>query len=127
MDRHPDRAEHLADVTPSASAVASLFDIIDQADLVVECASIQAARDIALSVLTKGTDLMLLSIGALVDADFRDQVYAAALRTTVAFISRQAPSGASTHSLQHQGGNEPGDTHYDQAFSGPRDRPLRHP
>ena len=78
MDRHPDRAQHLADSTPAASAVVSLFDIIDQADLVVECASIQAARDIALSVLTNGTDLMLLSIGALVDAHFRQQVYAAA-------------------------------------------------
>ncbi|MFZ0926420.1 MAG: aspartate dehydrogenase [Halobacteriota archaeon] len=78
MDRHLDRAQHLADVTPAASAVVSLFDVIDQADLVVECASIQAARDIALTVLTKGTDLMLLSIGALVDADFRHQVYAAA-------------------------------------------------
>ena len=77
MDRHPDRAQHLADTTPAASSV-SLFDIIDQADLVVECASMQAARDIALSVLTKGTDLMLLSIGALVDADFRRQVYEAA-------------------------------------------------
>ncbi|MGZ4847152.1 MAG: NAD(P)-binding domain-containing protein, partial [Halobacteriota archaeon] len=63
MDRHPDRAQHLADTTPAASS-ASLYDIIDRADLVVECASIQAARDIALSVLTKGTDLMLLSIGA---------------------------------------------------------------
>jgi aspartate dehydrogenase len=77
MDRHPDRAQHLADTTPNASS-ASLFDIIDQADLVVECASMQAARDIALSVLTKGKDLMLLSIGALVDGDFRQQVYAAA-------------------------------------------------
>jgi aspartate dehydrogenase len=78
FDRHPDRAQRLADTTPAASAVASLSDIIDQAQLVVECASIQAARDFALSVLTKETDLMLLSIGALADADFRRQVYEAA-------------------------------------------------
>jgi|GEM_PF-5381263 len=44
IDRHPDRAQHLAEATPAASAVFSLFDVIDQADLVVECASIQAAR-----------------------------------------------------------------------------------
>ena len=78
MDRHLDRAQHLADVSAAATAVVSLQQIIDSSDLVVECASVQAARDIALSVLTKGKDLMLLSVGALVDADFRQRVYAAA-------------------------------------------------
>jgi len=78
MDRHLDRAQHLADVSATATAVVSLEQIIDGSDLIVECASVQAARDIALSVLTKGKDLMILSVGALVDADFRQRAYTAA-------------------------------------------------
>ncbi|MGZ4864190.1 MAG: aspartate dehydrogenase [Halobacteriota archaeon] len=78
FDRHLDRAQHLADINPTASAVASLHQILDGSDLVVECASAQAAHDIALSVLKKGKDLMILSVGALVDADFRQTIHEAA-------------------------------------------------
>lgn len=78
LDRHLDRAQHLADISAAATAVASLQQIVDGSDLVVECASVQAARDIALSVLKKGKDLMILSVGALVDADFRQSIYEAA-------------------------------------------------
>jgi aspartate dehydrogenase len=78
LDRHLDRAQHLADISAAATAVASLQQIVDGSDLVVECASVQAVRDIALSVLKKGKDLMILSVGALVDADFRQSIYEAA-------------------------------------------------
>jgi aspartate dehydrogenase len=78
LDRHLDRAQHLADISAAATAVASLQQIVDGSDLVVECASVQAARDIALSVLKKGKDLMILSVGALVDADFRHRIFEAA-------------------------------------------------
>ncbi len=78
MDRHTDRAQRLAAKLKVTSAPVPLSDILDQADLVVECASIQAAQDIGLDVLRRGTDLMLLSVGALVDAGFRKQVFRAA-------------------------------------------------
>jgi aspartate dehydrogenase len=78
LDRHLDRAQHLADISAAATAVASLQQIVEGSDLVVECASVQAARDIALSVLKKGKGLMILSVGALVDADFRQSIYEAA-------------------------------------------------
>ncbi len=78
MDRHPERAQRLTRILEVKSAAVSLPDILDQADLVVECASIQAAQDIALSVLTRGVDLMLLSVGALADRSFRQQVFQAA-------------------------------------------------
>ena len=78
LDRHLDRAQHLADISAAATAVASLQQIVEGSDLVVECASVQAARDIALSVLKKGKGLMVLSVGALVDADFRQSIYEAA-------------------------------------------------
>jgi aspartate dehydrogenase len=78
MDRHPDRARRLARLLKVKSAAVPLSDILDRANLVVECASIEAAREIALNVLTKGTDLMLLSVGALVDNDFREHVLQAA-------------------------------------------------
>ncbi|MGZ8932990.1 MAG: aspartate dehydrogenase [Halobacteriota archaeon] len=91
MDRHLDRAQHLADVSATATAVVSLEQIVDGSDLIVECASVQAARDIALSVLTKGKDLMILSVGALVDADFRQRAYTAARANK---CSLYIPSGA---------------------------------
>ena len=78
MYRHPDRARRLARLLKVKSAAVPLSDILDRANLVVECASIEAAREIALNVLTKGTDLMLLSVGALVDNDFREHVLQAA-------------------------------------------------
>ncbi len=77
-DRHLGRARRLAQLLEVKSAAVPLSDILDRANLVVECASIEAAREIALNVLTKGTDLMLLSVGALVDNDFRKQVLQAA-------------------------------------------------
>jgi aspartate dehydrogenase len=78
LDRHLDRAQHLADISAAATAVSSVQQIVEGSDLVVECASVQAARDIALSVLKKGKGLMILSVGALVDADFRQSIYEAA-------------------------------------------------
>ncbi len=78
MDRHPERAQRLAQKLEVKSAAVALSDIFEQADLVVECASVEAARDVALSVLTKGIDLMLLSVGALVDHNFRVKVFEAA-------------------------------------------------
>jgi aspartate dehydrogenase len=91
MDRHLDRAQRLADMSTAATAVVSLQQIIDRADLVVESASVQAAREITLSVLTAGKDMMLLSIGALVDPDFRQRVYGAA-RANKSYL--YIPSGA---------------------------------
>ncbi len=77
-DRHSDRAQRLASKLKVNAAAVPLSDILDRSELVVECASIQAARDIGLDVLRSGTDLMLLSVGALVDAGFRQQVFQAA-------------------------------------------------
>lgn len=47
-------------------------------DYVVETASVQMAKDMALPVLKSKADLVLISIGALADADFRARVEAAA-------------------------------------------------
>lgn len=47
-------------------------------DCVVETASVQMAREMAIPVLRRGADLVLISIGALADAAFRAEVEAAA-------------------------------------------------
>jgi len=78
MDRHIDRSKRLAAMVQVKAVAVQLPHILEKADLVVECASVQAAQDMALSVLTRGKDLMLLSSGALVDAEFRNRVYEAA-------------------------------------------------
>ena len=44
-------------------------------DLVLEAASPNALKSIALDILGSGTDLMAMSVGALMDADFRHDVY----------------------------------------------------
>ena len=102
LDRHLDRAQHLADISAAATAVASLQQIVDGSDLVVECASVQAVRDIALSVLKKGKDLMVLSVGALVDADFRQSIYEAARANKCCVYIPSGAIGALTHFLLHR-------------------------
>lgn len=57
-----------------APVLKSVEDGIASADLVVEAASQAALRDLAPKVLAKGKPLVALSVGALVDAHFLDQV-----------------------------------------------------
>jgi len=48
-------------------------------DIIVEAASVNAARSFTLEVLSAGKDMVIMSVGALTDKDFRHQVRLAAV------------------------------------------------
>ena len=90
-DRHIKRAIKLAKESKLPAKFGSLHDLVNAADLVVECASPQAARDIAFQVLQRGKSLMLLSAGVFVDSEFMREVYETARQNNCTVY---IPSGA---------------------------------
>ncbi len=66
-DRSAERCEKVLASLKNKPEITSLHELISKSDVVVECASQQAVREIALEVLKKGKDLMVLSTGALMD------------------------------------------------------------
>lgn len=67
-DRDPASAQELADsLVNMRPKVMDTSALIDAVDLVVECAAQSAVPDIAIPALEKGRDVMILSIGALIN------------------------------------------------------------
>jgi aspartate dehydrogenase len=90
-DRVPDRARELAG-TCRAQAYDNFTEFLGaEIDIVVEAASVAAAREHAKDVLLHKKDLVIMSVGALTDTAFRDELVATA-RTTGTKI--HIPSGA---------------------------------
>ena len=85
-DRHIERAIKLAKESKLPAEFGPFHDLVNAANLVVECASPQAARDIALPVLQRGKSLMLLSAGVLVDPEFTKEVYETARQNNCTVI-----------------------------------------
>ncbi len=67
-------AEDLAASLKKAIVVDNVEEELYHCDLVIEAASQAAAIDIAPKVVSRGVDIMLMSVGALVDDDFRSMV-----------------------------------------------------
>lgn len=78
LNRDPQAAANIADKAgcPACPTLAEL--LAHQPDYVIEAASPQVVRDIALPTLEAGADLLALSIGAFADRDFLDRVSATA-------------------------------------------------
>lgn len=93
FDKDAERAERLnAKLDPPVEAVRSLDDFIRAPfDLLVECASQEAVRESAERALEAGKDLLIMSLGALMDEPLRERlVRLAADRGRVIHL----PSGA---------------------------------
>lgn len=75
LDLKKDKAEALAAGLNKANVVDSVEDELYHCDLVIEAASQEAAKDILKKTVGRGVDIMLMSVGALVDDDFRAMVY----------------------------------------------------
>jgi aspartate dehydrogenase len=71
-DRSIENCETLISSLMEKPAILSLDELIERADIVVECASQSAVREIGLAVLEKGKDLMVLSIGAFLQPGLLD-------------------------------------------------------
>ena len=72
-DTDIERAENLAQIA-NGVAVLRLEDMLDDVDLILESASPIALKVIALDILERGIDLMVMSVGALMDKEFRNKV-----------------------------------------------------
>lgn len=93
FDIQHDRARHLAEMAGRPGAEKKTFDEFLSAptDLVIEAASADAVRSYAEKVVSSGKDLIVLSVGALIDGGFRKRLVAASKASRSRVI---LPSGA---------------------------------
>ncbi|WP_295723020.1 aspartate dehydrogenase [uncultured Methanobrevibacter sp.] len=89
-DRDCERAENLASIA-GGIAVYKLEDMLDKVDLVLEAASQESVRKSALKIIESGTDMITMSVGALMDEDLREVLSNAAKKYNTTIY---APSGA---------------------------------
>jgi aspartate dehydrogenase len=74
VDSDKARAEALAQVVKKAEVVEDVEEELYHCDLVIECATQAAAKQVIPKVVARGVDIMIMSVGALVDDDFRQMV-----------------------------------------------------
>ena len=93
MDRVAGAAESLAAMLDTKPKIASSLEELVKSDaqLVVEAASQEAVRECAESILASGKDLVVMSVGALLDNELRRRVTDVARRTRTRVY---VPSGA---------------------------------
>lgn len=89
-DRDIERAENLA-LQVDGTVVLEVEDMLDKVDLVIEAASPQAVADVIPKVLEEGKDVLIMSIGALMDKELRQRLEKIASSTDSKIF---APSGA---------------------------------
>ena len=73
FDKDIERAENLASFAGGVAAL-DFDDMVDNVDLVLECASPNSVKLFAPKVLEKGCDMIVMSIGALMDGEFRKKI-----------------------------------------------------
>lgn len=73
FDKDIERAENLASFAGGV-AVLDFDEMVDNVDLVLECASPASVRELAPKVLEKGCDMIIMSIGALMDDEFYSEI-----------------------------------------------------
>ncbi|MBR6023846.1 MAG: aspartate dehydrogenase [Methanobrevibacter sp.] len=69
FDKDIERAENLASFAGGV-AVLNFEDMLDDVDLVLECASPDSVKLLAPTILEKGIDMIIMSIGAFMDKEF---------------------------------------------------------
>ncbi|QHN08003.1 aspartate dehydrogenase [Methanothermobacter sp. THM-2] len=69
-DRDLERAENLASMV-DGTAVLDVADMLPHVDLVVEAASPEAVRELVPGILEAGRDVVVMSVGALMDPELR--------------------------------------------------------
>ena len=72
-DKDIERAENLASFAGGVAAL-DFEDMVDNVDLVLECASPASVKELAPGVLKKGKDMIVMSIGAFMDKDFYTEI-----------------------------------------------------
>ena len=91
LDQRGVATEALAARLKKAESVRSIEAELYHCDLVIEAASRDAAVEMIPKVVGRGVDIMIMSVGALVDDDYRNSVYETARNTGARIL---VPSGA---------------------------------
>jgi len=89
-DRDIERAENLA-LQVDGTVVLEIEDMLDKVDLVIEAASPQAVEEIVPPILERGKNVLIMSIGALMDFELKNRLEKIASSTGAKIY---APSGA---------------------------------
>ena len=89
-DQKMEKAETLASLM-NGIAVCDITDMINHVDLVVEAASQEAVIDVVPQILKKGKDVIIMSVGALMDLKLRNRLKSIALKNNSKIY---IPSGA---------------------------------
>ena len=90
-DRHPETLQKAVDMFTSSPHPMSLDNMVGEVDLIVECASLSAATSIILKTLSSGTDIMVMSVGVLLNRDFYEECVGLARKNNCRIY---IPSGA---------------------------------
>jgi aspartate dehydrogenase len=90
-DRSKEHCEKLLGSLKNKPVISSPRELISNSDIVVECASQAAVCELGLSVLEGGKDLMVLSVGALLDKELLEKLILAARKNDCKIY---IPSGA---------------------------------
>ncbi len=91
VDSDNSRAEAVAAKLKKAVVVNGVEEELYHCDLVIECATQEVAHDIVPKVVARGVDVMIMSVGALVDEDYRTMIFDRAKECDVRIY---IPSGA---------------------------------
>lgn len=89
-DHDMEKAENLATIA-NGIAVVDIENMVDNVDLVLEAASPVSVEKFGLKILNKGKNIIIMSIGALMDKNLREQMIEAATSNNAKIF---APSGA---------------------------------
>ena len=74
FDKDIERAENLASFAGGV-AVLDLDEMLNDVDLVLECASPSSVKLLAPKILEKGIDMIIMSIGAFMDKEFYTKIH----------------------------------------------------
>ncbi len=84
-------ADNLAASLSKAIVVESVEDELYHADLVIEAANQETAKEVVPKVVSRGVDVMVMSVGSFVDDDYRRMVFQSAVEHEAKIF---IPSGA---------------------------------
>ncbi|MEE1134531.1 MAG: aspartate dehydrogenase [Methanobrevibacter sp.] len=90
FDKDIERAENLASLAGGV-AVLNFDDMLNDVDLILECAAPVSVKEYAPKVLSRGIDMIVMSIGALMDNAFYDELKSLAKENNAKI---HLPSGA---------------------------------
>ena len=90
FDKDIEKAENLASISGGIAAI-NFDDMLDNSDLILEAASPSSVEEYAFRVLEKGKNIIIMSIGALLNNDLREKLIKVANNNNAKI---NVPSGA---------------------------------